>query len=229
MINLENINKSYFTDTIETSALNSINLEINSGDFIALLGPSGCGKSTLLNSIGLLDPIDSGHYWFEGKDLMQLNKKEVIEFRKNNLGFIFQNFNLIDELSVKENIELPLLYQGIGLKERTKRVTELAEKLGISHRLDHKPLQLSGGQQQRVAIARAIITRPRLILADEPTGNLDSNSGNDVMTLLAELNDSGSTILMVTHSPEHTKYCSKVVQMKDGQIMSPKVQLSEVG
>ncbi|NRQ44374.1 ABC transporter ATP-binding protein [Rheinheimera sp. YQF-2] len=216
MIILEKVSKSFTTEHIETQALNAIDLEIDAGDFIAVTGPSGSGKSTLLNVLGLLEPINSGNYWFEGKNLNALSPNRQQLFRKKNIGFIFQNFNLIDELSVFENIELPLIYQGRERKARHHRVDELMERLGIAHRSSHMPQQLSGGQQQRVAIARALSGQPKIILADEPTGNLDSSIGKEVMLLLRELNAQGATILMVTHSKEHANYAGRLIQMKDG-------------
>lgn len=217
MITLEKIIKKFTSENLETTALNNIDLTINKGDFISIMGSSGSGKSTLLNSIGLLDKATSGSYWFEDQDLNLLSKEKQRKFRAKNLGFIFQNFNLIDELSVYENVELPLLYQGVTSNERKEKVLSILKRLELEHRKDHSPLQLSGGQQQRVAIARAIVTEPKLILADEPTGNLDSKIGEQVMLLLKELNeDLGTTILMVTHSPEHANFTKRIIQMRDG-------------
>jgi len=222
MINLKNLTKIYRTDEIESTALNQVSFEIEKGEFVSIMGPSGCGKSTLLNIIGMLDKPDSGSYKFMGTEISGLNEKGRSAVRKQNIGFIFQNFNLIDELTVFENIELPLIYNKVSASERKKRVDELIEKMGISHRASHFPQQLSGGQQQRVAVARALITKPPLILADEPTGNLDSSHGNEVMELLCELNEAGTTIIMVTHSSHDASYSGRVINLLDGQIVSEK-------
>ncbi len=229
MIKLNKLSKVYRTDEIESTALNEVSFEITEGEFVSVMGPSGCGKSTLLNILGLLDkpePVGvqsaGGSYKFLGNEVSHLNEKGRSEVRKRNIGFIFQNFNLIDELTVFENIELPLLYNKVGAAERKKRVNELIEKIGISHRSSHFPQQLSGGQQQRVAVARALITKPPLILADEPTGNLDSSHGNEVMELLCELNEEGTTIVMVTHSTHDASYSNRIINMLDGQIVSEK-------
>jgi len=222
MIKLEKLSKVYRTDEIESTALNEVSFEIKSGEFVSVMGPSGCGKSTLLNILGLLDKPESGSYQFLGKEMAKLNEKGRSEIRKNNIGFIFQNFNLIDELTVFENIELPLIYAKVKPAERKKRVNELIENIGIAHRASHFPQQLSGGQQQRVAVARALVTRPPLILADEPTGNLDSSHGNEVMELLCELNEEGTTIVMVTHSSHDASYSGRTINLLDGQIISEK-------
>jgi putative ABC transport system ATP-binding protein len=222
MINLKNLTKIYRTDEIESTALNQVSFEIEKGEFVSIMGPSGCGKSTLLNILGMLDKPESGSYKFMGTEISGLNEKGRSAVRKQNIGFIFQNFNLIDELTVFENIELPLIYNKIKASERKKRVDELIDKMGISHRASHFPQQLSGGQQQRVAVARALITKPPLILADEPTGNLDSSHGNEVMELLCELNETGTTIIMVTHSSHDASYSGRVINLLDGQIVSEK-------
>ena len=222
MINLKNLTKIYRTDEIESTALNQVSFKIEKGEFVSIMGPSGCGKSTLLNILGMLDKPESGSYKFQGTEISGLNEKGRSAVRKQNIGFIFQNFNLIDELTVFENIELPLIYNKIGASERKKRVNELIDKMGISHRASHFPQQLSGGQQQRVAVARALITKPPLILADEPTGNLDSSHGNEVMELLCELNEAGTTVIMVTHSSHDASYSGRVINLLDGQIVSEK-------
>ncbi|SEG38286.1 putative ABC transport system ATP-binding protein [Halpernia humi] len=220
MITITNLSKVYKTEDVQTNALNEVSLNIKKGDFVAIMGPSGCGKSTFLNILGLLDSATSGSYKFEETETIGLNERKKSDIRKKNIGFIFQNFNLIDELTVFENIELPLIYNGIASSERKQRVEEIMEKINIAHRAKHYPQQLSGGQQQRAAVARALVTRPKLILADEPTGNLDSTNGNEVMNLLAELHREGSTIVMVTHSSYDAGYASKIVTMKDGEIFS---------
>jgi len=222
MIKLENLTKVYRTDEIESTALNQVSFEIEKGEFVSVMGPSGCGKSTLLNILGMLDKPESGSYKFQGTEVSGLNEKGRSLVRKQNIGFIFQNFNLIDELTVFENIELPLIYNKVNASERKKRVNQLIDKIGISHRASHFPQQLSGGQQQRVAVARALITKPPLILADEPTGNLDSSHGNEVMELLCELNEAGTTIVMVTHSSHDASYSARVINLLDGQIVSEK-------
>lgn len=220
MITISNLSKVYKTEDVQTNALNKVSLNIKEGDFVAIMGPSGCGKSTFLNILGLLDNASSGSYKFGETETINLNERKKSDIRKQNIGFIFQNFNLIDELTVFENIELPLIYNGITSSERKQRVQEIMEKINIEHRGKHYPQQLSGGQQQRVAVARALVTKPKLILADEPTGNLDSSNGNEVMNLLAELHREGSTIAMVTHSSYDAGYASKIVTMKDGEIFS---------
>ena len=220
MIKLVNILKTHRTDDLETTPLNNINLEVADGEFLALMGPSGCGKSTLLNIIGLMDTPTSGLYYFNNLELARFNENQRAEVRKNNIGVIFQSFNLIDELTVYQNVDLALLYQKVSAEERKIKVTEVLKQVGIEHRQKHYPQQLSGGQQQRVAIARAIVGQPKLLLADEPTGNLDTKNGNEVMAELKRLNDQGTTIIMVTHSDEHAKYGSRIVNMLDGEILS---------
>ena len=220
MINIQNLSKIYKTEDVQTNALNNVSLNIKEGEFVAIMGPSGCGKSTFLNILGLLDSASSGSYQFESTETIGTSEKKKSDIRKKNIGFIFQNFNLIDELTVYENIELPLIYNGVSSSERKKRVEEIMEKINIAHRAKHYPQQLSGGQQQRAAVARALVTKPKLILADEPTGNLDSSNGNEVMNLLAELHREGSTIAMVTHSSYDAGDASKIVNMKDGEIFS---------
>jgi putative ABC transport system ATP-binding protein len=222
MIKLENLTKVYRTDEIESTALNQVSFEIKKGEFISIMGPSGCGKSTLLNILGLLDKPESGSYQFLGEEVGHFNEKQRSNVRKKNIGFVFQNFNLIDELTVFENIELPLIYNKVGTAERKKRVNKIIEKIGISHRSSHFPQQLSGGQQQRVAVARALITKPPVILADEPTGKLDSSNGNEVMELLCELHEEGTTIIMVTHSSHDASYSSRIINLLDGQVISEK-------
>jgi putative ABC transport system ATP-binding protein len=220
MIRTEQLMKIFRTDEVETTALNKVNFSIEKGEFVAIMGPSGCGKSTLLNIIGLLDNPTDGEYHFNGTEVSKFREKQRTELRKGNIGFVFQSFNLIDELTVYENIELPLLYLKMTAGERKKRVTEVMERLNISHRRKHFPQQLSGGQQQRVAIARAVVSNPKLILADEPTGNLDSANGEEVMKLLTELNDEGTTIVMVTHSPTDAERAHRVVQLFDGHVVA---------
>ena len=222
MIKLENLTKVYRTDEIESSALNQVSFEINQGEFVSIMGPSGCGKSTLLNILGLLDKPESGSYKFLGEEVSHFNEKQRSGVRKKNIGFVFQNFNLIDELTVFENIELPLIYNKVSSADRKKRVNEIIEKIGISHRSSHFPQQLSGGQQQRVAVARALVTKPPVILADEPTGNLDSSNGNEVMELLCELHEEGTTIIMVTHSSHDASYSNRIINLLDGQVISEK-------
>lgn len=222
MINIQNLSKIFRTEEIETKALNEVSLTIHQGEFISIMGPSGSGKSTLLNIVGLLDTASSGSYHLLDKEIMGLKEPEKAKVRKHNIGFIFQNFNLIDELSVYDNIELPLIYNGISTSQRKEKVEMIAERLGLSHRLRHFPQQLSGGQQQRVAVARALINDPKIILADEPTGNLDSKNGNEVMELLTDLHAQGSTILMVTHSDYDASFSQKTILMKDGIILSEK-------
>lgn len=223
MINIQNLSKIFRTEEIETKALNEVSLTIHQGEFISIMGPSGSGKSTLLNIVGLLDTASSGSYHLLDKEIMGLKEQEKAKVRKHNIGFIFQNFNLIDELSVYDNIELPLIYSGIPTSQRKEKVEMIAERLGLSHRLRHFPQQLSGGQQQRVAVARALINDPKIILADEPTGNLDSKNGNEVMELLTDLHAQGSTILMVTHSDYDASFSQKTILMKDGIILSEKI------
>lgn len=223
MIRIENLEKIYKTEEIETTALNGINLHIKEGEFVSIMGPSGCGKSTLLNVMGLLDKPEKGSYQFMDTKLLNLNDRERANFRKKNMGFVFQNFNLIDELTVFENIELPLIYNKVGPSERKRLVNEIIERMNIMNRSKHFPQQLSGGQQQRVAVARALVTKPKLILADEPTGNLDSAHGNEVMELLCELNEQGTTIVMVTHSAHDASFSSRIINLKDGHVISEKV------
>jgi len=220
MIKTTNLSKLYTTEDIETTALNNISLTIDEGEFVAIMGPSGCGKSTLLNVLGLLDTPNSGSYYFRNQDVTQLSEKDRTFLRKSNIGFIFQNFNLIDELTVFENIELPLQYQGIPSDERKKRVNSLMGQFEIGHRGGHFPQQLSGGQQQRAAICRAIVGNQKLIFADEPTGNLDSKNGEEVMKMLKELNKTGTTIVMVTHSDFDSGYANRIIQLVDGAIRS---------
>ncbi len=222
MIKLNKLTKVYRTEEVESTALNEVSFEIMEGEFVSVMGPSGCGKSTLLNILGMLDKPESGSYEFQGTEVSHLNEKGRSDVRKRNIGFIFQNFNFIDELTVFENIELPLIYNKVSSSERKMRVNELIEKIGIAHRASHFPQQLSGGQQQRVAVARALITKPHLILADEPTGNLDSSHGNEVMEMMCELNEAGTTIVMVTHSAHDASYSGRVINMLDGQIISEK-------
>ena len=220
MLKVENLKKSFFTEEIETIALNGVSFEVKEGEFVAVMGPSGCGKSTLLNILGLLDNPTGGTYTLLGKEVGGLRERERTQFRKGNLGFVFQSFNLIDEMTVFENVELPLVYMGVKASERKKRVNEILERMNISHRAGHFPQQLSGGQQQRVAIARAVISNPKLVLADEPTGNLDSKNGQEVMLLLQELNREGTTIIMVTHSQYDAQYASRTICLFDGQIVT---------
>ncbi len=220
MLKVENLKKSFFTEEIETIALNGVSFEVKEGEFVAVMGPSGCGKSTLLNILGLLDNPTGGTYTLLGKEVGDLREKERTQFRKGNLGFVFQSFNLIDEMTVFENVELPLVYMGVKASERKQRVNEILERMNISHRAAHFPQQLSGGQQQRVAIARAVISNPKLVLADEPTGNLDSKNGQEVMLLLQELNREGTTIIMVTHSQHDAQYASRTICLFDGQIVT---------
>ncbi len=223
MIKLQNVTKTFRTDEVETTALNSINIDVEEGEFVAVMGPSGCGKSTLLNILGMIDNVSEGNYFFNGVDVAGHNEQQLAAVRKHNLGFIFQSFNLIDELTVFENVELPLLYQGIAAAERKQRVDAVLEKIAIIQRRNHLPQQLSGGQQQRVAVARAVVGNPKLILADEPTGNLDSVNGEDVMQLLTKLNGEGTTIVMVTHSQPHAEYAQRVINMLDGHVLSENI------
>ncbi len=222
MIKITDLVKIYRTEEVETTALNKLSLEVKEGEFISIMGASGCGKSTLLNIIGLLDTPDGGSYVFDTTEVATFSEKQRASLRKSNIGFVFQNFNLIDELTVFENVELPLIYNKVKSSERKKRVKEILERIGIAHRAKHYPLQLSGGQQQRVAVARALVTNPKLILADEPTGNLDSKSGNDVMELLTELHATGATIVMVTHSSYDAQFSTRIITLKDGEIVSQK-------
>jgi putative ABC transport system ATP-binding protein len=219
MLSMRELARVYRTDTVETTALDGIFLDVADGEFVAVMGPSGCGKSTLLNVIGMLDSPTSGSYVFNGTEVAGLSEAKLADFRKRNIGFIFQSFNLVDELSVRENIELALLYHNVPAAERRTRVDEVMDKVGVAHRAKHRPSQLSGGQQQRVAVARALVASPNLILADEPTGNLDTAHGEEVMKMLQQLNSEGSTIVMVTHSPAHADYAGRVVNMLDGRIL----------
>ena len=219
MLSMTDLSRVYRTDTVETCALDGIDLEINQREFVAIMGPSGCGKSTLLNVIGMLDSPSSGSYVFNGVEVGNKSEAELADIRKENIGFIFQSFNLVDELSVRENIELALLYHNVPASERRTRVDEVMDRVGIAHRARHRPSQLSGGQQQRVAVARALVGNPRLILADEPTGNLDTQHGDEVMKMLQGLNREGSTIVMVTHSPAHADYAGRIVNMLDGRVL----------
>lgn len=216
MIKAISLTKVFRTESVETTALNGINLEINEGEFLAIMGPSGCGKSTLLNLLGLLDNPTDGELWFLGQEVSQYTENSRTDLRNGNIGFVFQSFNLIDELTVFENVEPPLLYAGVSVKERVERVNAALDRMQIAHRSEHFPQQLSGGQQQRVAIARAIVTNPHIVLADEPTGNLDSVNGNDVMNLLTELNRKGTTVVMVTHSEENARMAGRLIRMIDG-------------
>lgn len=220
MIKVVDLTKVFRTESVETTALNKVDLEINEGEFVAIMGPSGCGKSTLLNLIGLLDNPTSGQLWFMDQEVSKCTENNRTDLRNGNVGFVFQSFNLIDELTVFENVELPLLYAGVAAKERATRVNEALDRMQIAHRSEHFPQQLSGGQQQRVAIARAIVVNPHIILADEPTGNLDSVNGNEVMNLLLELNRDGTTVVMVTHSEENARMAGRLIRMIDGSILT---------
>ena len=224
MLKTNNLTKVFRTEEIETSALEQVNLHVQEGEFLAIMGPSGCGKSTLLNILGLLDNPTSGEYHFDGKEVGHLKERQRTALRKGNIGFVFQSFNLIDELNVYENVELPLIYLKYKGKERKERVEEVLDRMKIGHRKKHFPQQLSGGQQQRVAIARAVVANPKLILADEPTGNLDSKNGLEVMNLLTELNREGTTIVMVTHSLHDAEFAHRVVNLFDGQIITEEVK-----
>ena len=220
MINVNNIQKVFRTEEVETWALNNVSLSVKKGEFVAIMGPSGCGKSTLLNILGLLDNPTSGTYELNGKEVSKYTESQRTDLRKGVIGFVFQSFNLIDELNVYENIELPLLYMGISAKERKQRVKEAMDRMAIAHRAKHFPQQLSGGQQQRVAIARAVVARPQMILADEPTGNLDSKNGKEVMDLLTELHKEGTTIVMVTHSRHDAGYADRTINLFDGEVVN---------
>ena len=219
MIKTENLQKHFRTEEVETRALRGVNIEVSEGEFVAIMGPSGCGKSTLLNLLGLLDTPTSGTYRLQGTDVSALSEDDRTRLRRGIIGFVFQSFNLIDELNVRENIELPLLYMGVPAAERAPRIKEAMERMGIDHRAFHYPNQLSGGQQQRVAIARAVVTRPQLILADEPTGNLDSTNGKEVMSLLRQLNEGGTTVVMVTHSMRDASYATRTINLFDGEVV----------
>jgi putative ABC transport system ATP-binding protein len=220
MIKTVKLAKVYRTEEVETTALNEVDVDIKEGEFVSVMGPSGCGKSTLLNVLGMIDSPSSGDYFFNGEEVGRLSERKRSNVRKHNLGFVFQSFNLIDELTVYENIELPMLYTKVASAERKKRVEELLEGMNIMHRRNHFPQQLSGGQQQRVAVARAIVNRPKLILADEPTGNLDSANGDEVMKILSQLNSEGTTILMVTHSQYCAEFGNRIIRMLDGQVVT---------
>ena len=223
MIRTKNLIKIYQTDEVETTALNKVNIEIKEGEFVSVMGPSGCGKSTLLNVLGMIDSPSGGSYFFNEEEIGSLPERKRADVRKHNLGFVFQSFNLIDELTVFENVELPMLYTKVPSAERKKRVEELLEGMNIMHRKNHFPQQLSGGQQQRVAVARAVVNRPKLILADEPTGNLDSSNGDEVMKILSDLNAEGTTILMVTHSQYCAEFGNRIIRMLDGQVVTENV------
>ncbi|WP_339739786.1 ABC transporter ATP-binding protein [uncultured Sunxiuqinia sp.] len=225
MIRTINLTKVFRTEEIETSALDNVSLHIQRGEFVAIMGPSGCGKSTLLNIIGLLDNPTGGQYFFDGKEVGQLKERNRTQLRKGNIGFVFQSFNLIDELNVYENVELPLIYLKLKARERKAMVEKVLERMKISHRRKHFPQQLSGGQQQRVAIARAVVANPKLILADEPTGNLDSKNGLEVMNLLTELNREGTTIVMVTHSLHDSEFAHRVINLFDGQVITEELKM----
>lgn len=228
MIHIQNLSKVFRTEEVETKALSEVSITINQGEFVTIMGASGSGKSTLLNIVGLLDSATAGNYQLLNQEITGLSEQEKSKIRKQNIGFIFQNFNLIDELSVFDNIELPLIYNNVPASERKQKVAAIAERLGISHRLKHYPQQLSGGQQQRVAVARALINDPKIILADEPTGNLDSKNGNEVMELLTDLHANGSTILMVTHSDYDASFSQRTIIMKDGMVLSEKTNSRNV-
>lgn len=224
MIKTVNLTKVFRTDEVETTALHSVSFNINPGEFVAIMGPSGCGKSTLLNILGLLDNPSGGEYFFNNAEVSKFTERQRAKMRKENIGFVFQNFNLIDELNVFENVELPLIYLGLSATERKKRVNEALEHMQITHRRKHFPLQLSGGQQQRVAVARAVVANPKLILADEPTGNLDSANGEEVMNLLERLNQQGTTLIIVTHSQRDAEYAHRVIRLFDGQIVTENIR-----
>lgn len=223
MIKTRDMVKVFLTEEVETTALNKVDLEIKEGEFVSIMGPSGCGKSTLLNILGLLDNPTDGEFHFLGHEVSGYNERQRADLRKENLGFVFQSFNLIDELTVFENVELPLLYLKMGSADRKKKVNKVLEKMGIGHRSGHFPQQLSGGQQQRVAVSRAVVSEPKIIMADEPTGNLDSSHGDEVMKILLDLNDQGTSIVMVTHSLEYAKYAHRTIQLFDGKISNEKI------
>ncbi len=220
MIKTNNLKKIYTTEEVETTALNNVNIEINEKEFVAIMGPSGCGKSTLLNIFGLLDNPSDGEYHFLDHEVSKYTERQRANLRKANIGFVFQSFNLIDELTVYENVELPLLYLGVSSSDRDKMVTEVLERMQIMHRKDHFPQQLSGGQQQRVAVSRAVVAKPKLILADEPTGNLDSANGEEVMNIMTQLNEEGTTIVMVTHSPHDSEFAHRIIHLFDGHVVT---------
>jgi len=223
MIKITDLEKIYRTEEVETIALNKLSLEVKDGEFVAVMGPSGCGKSTILNILGLLDDPDGGSFIFNGVEVAHFNERKRADMRKHNIGFVFQSFNLIDELTVYENVELPLIYTGVKSSERKEKVEKVLEKMKIMHRRNHYPQQLSGGQQQRVAVARAVVNNPKLILADEPTGNLDSTNGGEVMELLTDLNEQGTTIIMVTHSEHDAKFSQRIIRMLDGQSVTENI------
>ncbi|MFH1295784.1 MAG: ABC transporter ATP-binding protein [Bacteroidota bacterium] len=220
MIIIKELTKVFQAEDVQTMALNQVDFEVAEGEFVAIMGPSGCGKSTLLNIIGMLDEPNSGQYEFLNHNIFELPEKERTAIRKKNIGFVFQNFNLIDELTIFENVELPLIYLGVPAPERKVKVIEMLEELEMAHRKKYFPMQLSGGQQQRIAVARALVVNPALLLADEPTGNLDSLHGDEVMNLFIKLNDAGTTIVMVTHSARDAEYSTRIVNLFDGQIVS---------
>jgi putative ABC transport system ATP-binding protein len=219
MIRLQNIRKLYRTNDLETTALDDVSLEVRKGEFVAIMGPSGCGKSTLLNVVAMIDTVSSGAYFLADEEVSKYSESKLVDVRKRNIGFVFQSFNLIDDLTVYENVELPLIYQDVPRAQRRERIEEALELVDLSSRAKHKPSQLSGGQQQRVAVARAVVADPKLIVADEPTGNLDTKNGEDVMEMLSTLNQQGTTILMVTHSPAHAHRAHRVVNMLDGRVV----------
>jgi putative ABC transport system ATP-binding protein len=223
MIKIKDLEKIYRTEEVETIALNKLSMEVKDGEFVAVMGPSGCGKSTLLNILGLLDDADGGSFIFNGTEVAHFNERKRAEMRKHNIGFVFQSFNLIDELTVYENVELPLIYTGVKTGDRKAMVETVLDKMKIMHRRNHYPQQLSGGQQQRVAVARAVVNNPKLILADEPTGNLDSTNGNEVMELLTDLNEQGTTIIMVTHSEHDARFSHRIIRMLDGQTVTENI------
>jgi putative ABC transport system ATP-binding protein len=220
LVQLKSLSKTYRAAEVETTALHDVNVDIREGEFVAIMGPSGCGKSTLLNLIGMLDSPSAGHYLFQGEDISRYNEAKLAGIRKRHIGFVFQSFNLIDELTVEGNIELALLYQDVSAADRKQRVKEAMDRMKIAHRAKHFPTALSGGQQQRVAVARAVVSKPALILADEPTGNLDSQHGEEVMKLLVELNSGGTTIVMVTHSQAHAEYARRTINLFDGRVVT---------
>ncbi len=224
MIRTENLKRIFTTDEVETTALNNVNVEIKEGEFVAIMGPSGCGKSTLLNILGLLDNPSAGEYFFLGEEVSKYSERQRANLRKANIGFVFQSFNLIDELTVFENVELPLLYLGISSGQRSEMVNKVLERMQIMHRKDHFPQQLSGGQQQRVAVCRAVVANPKIILADEPTGNLDSANGEEVMNILTQLNEAGTTILMVTHSPHDAEFSHRIIHLFDGHVVTENIK-----
>jgi putative ABC transport system ATP-binding protein len=226
MLKLVNVSKKFAAGAVQTTALNRVSLQIDDGEYVAITGPSGCGKSTLLGLLGLLDAPDAGEYWFDDTDVARLNERGRNAMRRGRIGFIFQSFNLIEELSVQENVGLALQYGELPAAERARRVAAMLDKLGIAHRAGHKPSQLSGGQQQRVAIARALVAGPRVLLADEPTGNLDSAHGDEVMRLLREINAEGTTVVMVTHSPAHAAQAGRVVNLLDGRVVQDELQIA---